>query len=433
MEITKLEDLCRVCLTQSKDMIDLQSSLKEVLEQDCLFIYQALGRVVQTKIVLDQLHPSQICGVCYSLLNLAYKFIVDFEKNEKILKHHFKEVEVVHVENEKEESVLQTRKNVPVELITSDARFDVRDVVIVEEEDNKNEVFEGFLSNLGSEISAMFVEGNEKHRRKEEPQSHTITITRIDETEEQVNRDDCSGSTVFNEDDIVDAQIQCKICNKTFKRKRYLIRHVKEIHVREQKCLCPECGYLAITPGRLRYHMNAKHSERKYQCHCCEKRFISIGHLQTHIISHTNDRNLLCSICGKSFSYSNALEYHMRIHTGEKRYKCTYCPKKFIISSALKRHLLSHTGFRPYKCRHCENAFRSTGERKFHEMLHTGERPYNCKHCGKGFRKTYNLKVHLMSHTGKHRCEICDRTFIEMDYLKHHIKTKHCGQNSDQT
>lgn len=422
MEITKLQDLCRVCLTQSKDMIDLHTTLKDVLEDDFPFVFQALGRVVKKKILLDTFLPSQICGVCYSLLNLAYKFIVDFESTDKLLKKRFKEIDM------EEERTQLKKKKAPVELITSDARFDVRDVVIVEEDDSrKPEAFEGFLNNLGNEISAMFVEadGERKEKKIEEPQDHSVTITRIEE-----KRDELSDNDYIINEEI--SKNQCEICNKTFKRKLYLVRHVRQVHLKEQKCLCPECGHLAETPGRLRYHMDAKHNERRHQCQHCEKRFISLGHLQAHIISHKNDRTFLCTICGKSFSYSNALEYHMRAHTGEKRFKCTYCPSRFIISSALKRHLLSHTGLRPYKCRYCESAFRSSGERKCHEMLHTGERPFHCKHCGKGFTKTYNLKVHLMSHKGKHRCEVCGKTFIEMDYLKSHIKSKHCEQNLEQ-
>lgn len=405
-----LNDMCRVCLTCSKDMIDLQSKLKVMLEEDVHFVYEALAKVVKKDVIFDAFYPMYICGVCYSFLNLAYQFIVNFEKSEMILKEHFN----LGVSG-------KTESKAPVEIILPDGRFDVKDLVIVEEAEEKPEVFQGFLNNLGTEISAVFVEGKKTSTKIHEPLNHKVTITKIKQTDQRIKMENNSVGS-----EAVDVKNQCEVCGKIFKKKTYLVRHMQQMHKNPSStCLCSECGYLAKTPMRLRYHISSKHSARKFQCEFCEKRFISMAHLQTHFISHGTNKTYLCNVCGKSFNYSNSLEYHIRIHTGEKRYECEFCSKKFRVSSALKRHILSHTGMRPHKCRYCYRAFRSTGERNSHEMLHTGYRPFHCIHCNKGFTKNYNLKVHLMNHKGKFRCRMCSKSFILLDYLKIHVKSAH--------
>lgn len=415
MNETKLQELCRVCLTCSSEMVDLQSEVKEVLEDDIRFVYQALGRVLKKEVVLDASYPSYICRVCYSFLNLSYKFVVDCERSETVLKEHFK-LSVF-------EDISENKRS--VELISVNGKFDVKDLLIVEEVDEKPDNFDAFLSNLGTEISAVFVKNEEKQIKKEEPSSYNITITKTEVKEETVEEIEVIEEKEEEDSSETLNKHQCNICDKVFKKRSYLQRHIKYAHIKISTCLCSECGYFAKTPTSLRYHMHAKHSERKYQCNHCEKRFIAMGHLQTHLLSHTNSKAYLCTVCGKSFNYGNSLEYHMRTHTGEKRYECKHCSKKFAVSSALSRHLLSHTGFRPHKCRYCDKAFRSTGERSCHERLHTGDRPYHCKHCGKRFIKNYNLQVHLLTHKGKHQCEMCDKTFIEVDYLNTHLKIAH--------
>lgn len=424
MSESKLQELCRVCLTHSRKMVDLQSRVKEALEEDIRCVYQVLGRVLKKAIVIDVAYPSYICRVCYSFLTLSYKFILDCEKSEEILEQHYQ----MDVNEDK----------APVELISVDGTFDVKDLLIVEEVDEKPESFDGFLRNLGTEISAVFVENGEQQTKKEEPSSYDVTITKrsaeeeeeVEEEEEAVNEIEI---LVVEKEEKPDSPEtvhinECDICHKIFKKKTYLLRHIKCVHAQTDTCLCSECGYYAKTQTSLRYHMHSKHNERRYQCEYCEKRFIALGHLQTHLRSHLNDKPYLCPVCGKSFCYSNSLEYHMRIHTGEKRFECEHCSKKFTVSSALNRHRLSHTGFRPHKCRYCDKAFRSTGERSCHERLHTGERPYQCKHCGRRFIKNYNLQVHLLSHKGEHECEICDKTFIEVDYLHTHLRIAHRKQ-----
>lgn len=411
MNSNNLQDLCRACLTYSDELIDLQCKLDEILEENIHLVHQAMGRVLKKDIVLNDLYPMYLCRVCYSVLNLAYKFVVDCERTENILN---KRLNLFKETNENEASV---------ELISSDGKFDVKELLIVEEVDDEANDFDGFLRNLGTEISAVFVENSLKETKIKEPTDYNVTLTQVGVKEKSRKKTDLM--EMEDSSQILNLKNQCDICDKVFKRKSYLQRHIKQVHINADTYLCPECGYLAKSQVTLRYHIHAKHGERKYQCEHCEKRFIALNHLQTHLLAHTNKKAYLCNVCGKSFNYSNSLEYHMRIHTGEKRYECKYCLKKFAVSSARNRHVLSHTGLRPHKCRHCERAFRSTGERNCHERLHTGERPYHCKHCGKRFIKNYNLKVHLLNHKGKYRCSVCNKSFIEIDYLKTHLKTVH--------
>lgn len=387
---------------------------------------------------MDTNYPTYVCSMCLSLLNLAYKLISQFENSQNVLDKYFvthglKNSEHIEIESEKV-SENQEIPAVPVELITGQNKYDIKDLIIVVEENEEPPYYDGFLKNLGTEISASFVKGKvNKSKQNQTKINNSVSIFKksISSDKENVLVEKGDHFVEVNKQTVpkrkVASIIKCIICEKIFPTKRRLSRHVRQVHVKstEQSLLCQQCGWLAKSRSGLYHHVVSRHKERKFECNECGKKFLSLSHAAQHKVVHTNIRSYLCNICGKSFNYSNALVYHMRIHTGEKKYKCTYCDRSFTMLCSQKRHIRTHTGARPYKCQYCEKAFRSRGEVNCHETLHTGHRPYHCKYCGKGFTKTNNLKLHILGHAGPHACEMCSKTFIDVAYLKMHMKASH--------
>ncbi|XP_026489353.1 zinc finger protein 62-like isoform X2 [Vanessa tameamea] len=106
----------------------------------------------------------------------------------------------------------------------------------------------------------------------------------------------------------------CNACNKTYKKKFELNRHIKHHHLQQRSFLCDKC--------------NAK--------------FFSKRGLVDHMTRHTGAEICSCDVCGKSFSRMRTLREHMRIHEDDKRFQCEVCKKTFMQKSSLKSHVRLH-------------------------------------------------------------------------------------------
>ena len=79
------------------------------------------------------------------------------------------------------------------------------------------------------------------------------------------------------------------------------------------------------------------------QCPECNKNFKEKHKLKRHMMVHTGEKPFPCYMCGKKFSLEYNLRTHYRIHTGEKPFLCEYpqCGKSFTQSGNLKTHAKS--------------------------------------------------------------------------------------------
>ena len=105
-------------------------------------------------------------------------------------------------------------------------------------------------------------------------------------------------------------QFVCDVCNKTFRRKAY-----------------------------LRKHMNNHTDDRPYPCQYCGKVFRSLTNRAKHVLNHAvGPKTFTCSVCGNGFANKGSLDRHSRIHTGEI-YSCKHCSSTFYSSPGLTRHI----------------------------------------------------------------------------------------------
>ncbi|KAL4657215.1 hypothetical protein GN956_G4109 [Arapaima gigas] len=84
--------------------------------------------------------------------------------------------------------------------------------------------------------------------------------------------------------------------------------------------------------------------QRSYQCRLCEKSFARRKLLRRHRRFHTGERPYSCPECPKTFALRKSLRRHRRFHTGEKPYSCTICGKGFRLKVNLSSHLHFHLG-----------------------------------------------------------------------------------------
>ena len=105
-------------------------------------------------------------------------------------------------------------------------------------------------------------------------------------------------------------QFVCDVCNKTFRRKAY-----------------------------LRKHMNNHNDDRPYPCQYCGKVFRSLTNRAKHVLNHAvGPKTFICNVCGNGFANKGGLDRHSRIHTGEI-YSCKHCSSTFYSSPGLTRHI----------------------------------------------------------------------------------------------
>ncbi|KAM3957674.1 LOW QUALITY PROTEIN: uncharacterized protein ACR2FA_008387 [Aphomia sociella] len=106
----------------------------------------------------------------------------------------------------------------------------------------------------------------------------------------------------------------CNACNKTYKKKFELNRHIKHHHLQQRSYLCDKC--------------NAK--------------FFSKRGLVDHLAKHAGGEVYACDVCGKVFSRARTLREHLKLHEDEKRYQCEICKKTFMQKCSLKSHVRLH-------------------------------------------------------------------------------------------
>ena len=109
--------------------------------------------------------------------------------------------------------------------------------------------------------------------------------------------------------------LTCEYCWIDFSTYKELLDHNKEKHIskdgKEMKC-CIHCDHQTQKWANLQRHIDAKHpehGEKKHDCDKCSERFIFNSSLTGH--KRTVHMNFVCEICGASYTQSHAWRDHM--------------------------------------------------------------------------------------------------------------------------
>lgn len=204
-------------------------------------------------------------------------------------------------------------------------------------------------------------------------------------------------------------QFDCKLCNKTFKKRDRLLDHIKSQHPgtdedtnEEDEIKKLECDYCdKICYNKQSYSVHVWENHEGSVCIYCDTRLESAQELEEHLeAKHRDISDFSCRYCGKCYPELNILESHLDMHR-VRFHQCEICHKRFSDASRLKIHMNTHTSNKLYECQYCEKTFRYITSRVIHERVHTGERPYVCDICGKGFACQSTRKRHGETHTSR--------------------------------
>lgn len=183
-------------------------------------------------------------------------------------------------------------------------------------------------------------------------------------------------------------------------------------------------GLMADTPQAC------EKTDRPYSCNICNKKFKVRSVLTRHMKTHTGEKPYRCNVCGKSFIQRSYLHTHMNSHSEQKPYTCSFCGKGFTQLGNMNVHIRIHTGERPHRCGECGKNFREKADLVKHKIIHTGEKPYACSVCNMKFSAQSNLTRHMRTHSGErpYICSVCGKRFIQRSHLVIHVK-RHSAEN----
>lgn len=190
-----------------------------------------------------------------------------------------------------------------------------------------------------------------------------------------------SSSQVLN----LEINIVCKVCKLSFVGADVFNEHMKthqkqpeqiELkHVIEENIPNNESKIENI---ELSDHID--NQKNAYPCALCDKKYIWHKFLVTHSKSHKTPGEFDCTICGGSY---NGLYYdHMRSHIlGYISRECSKCKMSFTTIKSYKLHMKSihmeegDSIVRKHKCEICDKRYKSLSYLREHQRVHTGEKP----------------------------------------------------------
>ena len=132
----------------------------------------------------------------------------------------------------------------------------------------------------------------------------------------------------------------CNICEKKYKRKFGLKRHLTTHRVTPD-LRCDVCEIQFSEAYELRTHRKTKHLRRSFSCSLCPKTYTSRSGLHIHTKTHTGQKHQ-CKSCNASFALHSRLQRHMISHTESQGFICDVCGATCKYKSSLERHVCKH-------------------------------------------------------------------------------------------
>lgn len=166
--------------------------------------------------------------------------------------------------------------------------------------------------------------------------------------------------------------------------------------------------------------------------HVEEKGLKKTGIKKTHQNTETKKGTFYCDDCKWTFKIFKHFQKHKK--DGKCVFDCEYCGKRYTFRYYANYlvHLKYHKKERVHKCELCNKTYIEAHNLKEHMRKHTGERPFVCDFCGDTFHTSSSLINHKYHRHNKtkpiHKCDICDQVLCSVGNLNAHKKVVHSDE-----
>ena len=146
----------------------------------------------------------------------------------------------------------------------------------------------------------------------------------------------------------------CSHCDQVLSSRASLCIHTKRKHTKVEAHICPICTKTLTHKTTLMQHMAKQHNDpltdiAYHRCHECDKKYCTPGQLRRHQLAvHTNKR-WTCGLCGLVYTYKSGYDKHMRSNHAPPgtKYKCEPCGLEFDKGGGLDHHQRRKCPHRP--------------------------------------------------------------------------------------
>lgn len=234
----------------------------------------------------------------------------------------------------------------------------------------------------------------------------------------------------------------CKECGKEYSRFDSLWRHKKyQCNPNNTRFICDYCGYKARRKSHMINHIETRHTVAKttktknvfdysisdgiFKCENCQKIYSRIDTLRRHVIKECSEgKKFTCKLCDMSFKRKAHLNQHMTArHQVKKIISCKKCGKKFTTDRGFNYHV---------KLVNCQKSDLE-GEKLLepkqeHEHSIEPAALHKCNTCNNTFATKRSFLFHAKIHCKKSvvfSCKYCEYSTNSKSELDNHFKLHH--------
>ncbi|EDX05249.1 GD21902 [Drosophila simulans] len=448
------EAVCRVCLRQEGDMINIFDGTQDPGVSIADMITCWSGHQVER----GDFMPETICPECLEDAREAFGYIQKFE-GEKICKIFKSESSRIENQLEGPETNVAQKYHVKNEPVDDELYLEAvgtasndpfeKDICKIEAEEINQSSLPNYIStaldlDITPTISNVPSRGKRRYKcsmcsksfaAASQFSQHILTHSEDNAGSHESN---CSGSDFSNSEedtykkDDYDPASDSDVPAQKYhvKRRPKSIASITHLKKNSQNQTSIKAKSSSSASCRTTY--------MPYKCNYCPKYFEDKDSYRLHLRSHGGrykcsqyppNRAFKCPKCPKLFPFSSSCSRHLLSHEKTRPYQCPECPNSYARPHALRAHVLSHSKERPHKCEQCSKSYRQIYQLNAHTLTHSEEMRYKCSHCDKSFKYSSNLSRHMRLHNGDKpkECEFCSKTFSRASDLKVHIRI-HTGE-----